>query len=489
MDTVAWRLAARGWLRSRDLRRGERAGIPPLPPRDAPSAHAPIESLAKGLSAARRAHAPETAAAFASELARRQESGAASLESARLAEVLRTLLTVGDRERARRLADRHARMLAGTPQGCSVLELLSIGVPFRPWLPNGRPNLLGAARRLQRGVDPASLLEPLARRPLAWLRTPQLHLLAFDVFAAREPARAQRHLDRFGVAHGWTPARVTPGRGSFLTRVRFDPEPAVTEGPLVSVILSAYEAAETVEYALRSVLSQSYRNLEVLVCDDASRDETGAILGRLAEDPRVRLFRSRGNQGTYNVRNALLERARGAFVTFHDADDVALPGRIALQVRALRASDAVACTTRWLRVTEGGRFVFFADQSAVRQSVVSLMMRRDAFDAVGPYRQVRFGADYELLVDLRVRFGSRVRALRTPQILGLWSDRSLTRAAGSEALEDGYQAPARRRYTELVAWKHGRDGPSDDEIDAALATTGNRAEPRGVEELTARPRR
>ena len=61
---------------------------------------------------------------------------------------------------------------------------------------------------------------------------------------------------------------------NFLTAIRFSEMPGVMEGPLVSVVMSAHNSAKTIEYAVRSILSQTYKNLELLVCDDGSDDET-----------------------------------------------------------------------------------------------------------------------------------------------------------------------------------------------------------------------
>ena len=96
----------------------------------------------------------------------------------------------------------------------------------------------------------------------------------------------------------------------------------------VSVIMPAYNAGPFVAGAIDSVLAQTGVSFEVLVCDDASSDGTGAILDRYRSDDRVRLFRNVENRGAAATRNALIGGARGAYVTPCDADDLLLAGNL-----------------------------------------------------------------------------------------------------------------------------------------------------------------
>lgn len=90
---------------------------------------------------------------------------------------------------------------------------------------------------------------------------------------------------------------------------------------LVSVIIPAYNAAGTIERAVRSVLSQSFSTIEVLVVNDGSSDNTLAILENLAkEDSRVVVI-DKPNGGVSSARNAALAVAKGAYVAFVDSDD------------------------------------------------------------------------------------------------------------------------------------------------------------------------
>ena len=113
--------------------------------------------------------------------------------------------------------------------------------------------------------------------------------------------------------------------------------------PRLSVIVAAWNAATTIGTAVDSVLEQTEADLECVVVDDASTDETPALLQRLAADePRLVVERLAANGGVSAARNRALELARGEWVTFLDADDRLLPGGLAALLRAGESTDALA---------------------------------------------------------------------------------------------------------------------------------------------------
>jgi len=110
-------------------------------------------------------------------------------------------------------------------------------------------------------------------------------------------------------------------------------------GPLVSVVVPAFNAAETIHETLHSISQQTYRALEVIVVDDGSTDETAAIARqRSLSDPRFRLV-SKPNGGVATARNEGIRASKGEFVAFIDADDLWHPTKIAKQIEALLSGD------------------------------------------------------------------------------------------------------------------------------------------------------
>jgi glycosyltransferase involved in cell wall biosynthesis len=105
--------------------------------------------------------------------------------------------------------------------------------------------------------------------------------------------------------------------------------------PLVSAVVPAYNAARTLRAAVESILLQTVGDVEVIVVDDGSEDDT-ADVARAIADSRVRLV-SQANGGASAARNAGIRSARGPYVAFLDADDLWLPDKLARQLAVLRS--------------------------------------------------------------------------------------------------------------------------------------------------------
>ena len=104
--------------------------------------------------------------------------------------------------------------------------------------------------------------------------------------------------------------------------------------PTVSVILPVYNRSRMLADASRSVLGQSYRDLELIIVDDASTEDLRPVVEAL-DDPRVRYIRLEQNGGASVARNAGLQMARGAFIAFQDSDDLWLPGKLQMQMELM----------------------------------------------------------------------------------------------------------------------------------------------------------
>jgi glycosyltransferase involved in cell wall biosynthesis len=193
-----------------------------------------------------------------------------------------------------------------------------------------------------------------------------------------------------------------------------------SEQPDVTVVIPAYNAAETIGEALRSVLAQTYRRFEALVIDDGSNDATPQIAGG-SRDERVKVI-SVPNGGVAKARNLGIQEARGEFVAFLDADDVWLPWKLDRQVAALRSNPAVGlCFTGARRVDSGLRpigdipangYRDYCEALLLHANIVSagsssVVMRRGPLQDAGSF-DPRFSqcADWELWLRLsrRIQF-------------------------------------------------------------------------------------
>lgn len=109
--------------------------------------------------------------------------------------------------------------------------------------------------------------------------------------------------------------------------------------PLVSILICTYNREGEVSLAIQSALGQTYDNIEVVVYDDGSEDNTHAVLGRWHKTAGITVAGSRINRGVGHARNALLELASGDFLAWLDSDDMANQWRIELLLETLRKYD------------------------------------------------------------------------------------------------------------------------------------------------------
>jgi glycosyltransferase involved in cell wall biosynthesis len=199
------------------------------------------------------------------------------------------------------------------------------------------------------------------------------------------------------------------------------PDPDVRQGdvdstsmPLVSVIIPVYNAAKTLPTVLRSLYAQTWPRLELLLVDDASTDDSLAVVASLqSECPAQvdqRLLRHDVNKGAYAARNTALAAARGDFITVHDSDDWSHPQKLEQQALALSAqSSAQACLSWWVRVTDALLFHRWRldDLGWVYPNISSLMFRREVVEHIGFWDQVRVNADTEYRERIEAAFGKQ----------------------------------------------------------------------------------
>jgi len=129
-----------------------------------------------------------------------------------------------------------------------------------------------------------------------------------------------------------------------------------SESPaLVSVIVPAFNCEETIQETIQSVLSQSYRNLEVIIINDGSTDGTPDILKKI-EDPRLRVIHQ-ANKGLSATRNVGICQTKGGYVGFLDADDVWEPEKIESHVRLMEQHKETDLVYSWVTFVDAdGKF-------------------------------------------------------------------------------------------------------------------------------------
>ena len=250
--------------------------------------------------------------------------------------------------------------------------------------------------------------------------------------------------------------------------------------PRAAVLLPARDAAGTVRAAAVSILRQGFRDLEVLAVDDGSIDGTAGILDALARrDRRVRVIRGPG-EGIAGALNRGLARCDAEVVVRMDADDVAHPRRIELQLAALDADPSLAAVGSRVRLfprhgVAGGmaRYATWLNGLVTPDLVARDLLveaplvhpasaiRRDVLEGAGGWCDGDFPEDYDLWLRLSAA-GHRLSNL--PEVLLDWreSPGRLTRTDGRYALP--------RHVALKAAWL--ASGPLSDRREVALWGAG-----------------
>ncbi|MDU8912134.1 glycosyltransferase [Aestuariicoccus sp. MJ-SS9] len=281
----------------------------------------------------------------------------------------------------------------------------------------------------------------------------------FETAPGARVALINRVLGRFGIP----PVTLLPGGDGRAPYDRLAAETApapVAEGPLVSVLVAAYDAADTLPTALRSLSEQSWRNLEILVLDDCSPD--GGATARVTEDhaardPRIRLIRMERNGGAYVARNRGLDEAQGVYVTLHDADDWSHPVKIETQVRHLEDNpDVIGCTSDQARASSDLDFTrWTARGQFLIGNTSSFMFRRDAVRRdFGYWDTVRFSADNELIRRIRRKHGQPAVTEMQTGPLSFQRDSASSIIANKALGISGFMFGVRKEY--LEAQRHHR---------------------------------
>ena len=214
--------------------------------------------------------------------------------------------------------------------------------------------------------------------------------------------------------------------------------------PMVSVLMTTYNDGETIGAAAESILASEGVDLELIVVDDASTDDTLDRL-RSIDDPRMKLVPNEVNLGPYLSRNRGLEHASGEYIAIADGDDWSHPQRLRYQASILdESAHLIACKVAHIRIRRSGLIDLENHLRFVGDGPVSLMFRRWLVDHIGGFDHVRTRGDIEYLRRIMARFGpSALASFSTPLLLATSSPASNSKRFREESL-NLYRAAARK---------------------------------------------
>lgn len=177
-------------------------------------------------------------------------------------------------------------------------------------------------------------------------------------------------------------------------------------GPLISVVIPTYRRAFLVRSAIESARKQTYSNIEILIVDDASDDNTRFVVESIG-DTRIRYLRHRVNRGVSAARNTGIQEAKGAYIAFLDDDDEWQEDKLVKQVQAIKQWDAVLCmgiaNGYPLRVHDRAEI----DLDDLRQGSFSpsgFLAKAYIFHEIMFDENLKQGEDWDLLIRIRRRY-------------------------------------------------------------------------------------
>lgn len=208
------------------------------------------------------------------------------------------------------------------------------------------------------------------------------------------------------------------------------------EGPLITVIMPAFNAEKTLQHAVNSILAQTWRSFQLIIVDDYSGDNTLSIAMALAEkDSRIEVLHNPVNVGPYVSKNLALRIARGDYITGHDADDWAHPERLARHMRAIlsEASPPKASLSGMIRVNELGAVTRFSklgpntQDGVMAGAFISCMFERGFLqNMLGSWEEVKFAGDSELIKRAERVLGGEIVRYNFLSMICLDTEGSLT---------------------------------------------------------------
>lgn len=187
--------------------------------------------------------------------------------------------------------------------------------------------------------------------------------------------------------------------------------------PKVSVVMPIFNQESFLKEAIRSILSQTFKNFELLILNDGSTDNSLKII-KSFKDKRIKVFQNRKRQGLARGLNFLIKKARGGYIARMDGDDISLPNRIEEQIKFLDKYPEVVLVGCWAKIINNagkiiGEFKHPVKHTKIRKAILSynsfihpsVMFRKRMFKKLGGYDEKLFySQDYDLFLRLVIKY-------------------------------------------------------------------------------------
>jgi alpha-1,3-rhamnosyltransferase len=176
--------------------------------------------------------------------------------------------------------------------------------------------------------------------------------------------------------------------------------------PLVSVVVPSYNHEKYVKETIESIINQTYKNIELIVIDDGSKDNSVKVIQELADKYKF-IFIHRPNKGLSATLNEGLRLAKGKYFCVCASDDIYLPNKIERQVEFMEAHPEYGMCHSNVKIMNGGKIINHKRRSSKETTFetllfnnnifsVSTMIRKDVFDIVGLYDETLYIEDWDM---------------------------------------------------------------------------------------------
>ncbi|MDK7604627.1 glycosyltransferase family 2 protein [Enterobacter hormaechei] len=179
----------------------------------------------------------------------------------------------------------------------------------------------------------------------------------------------------------------------------------------VSVLIPVYNVEKYIETAIKSIINQTYKNIEIVIVDDASTDGTFEIVNRLSlEYPSVKVLRNKENSGITTALNNGLPYCTGDFIARADGDDIQHPERIARQIDFLNKNEEYGVVGCWVKnIDEQGNETARCEYPTEYDDIISCikytspilhiwLARKSVYNKLGGYRKTNPAEDYDFIL-------------------------------------------------------------------------------------------
>lgn len=182
--------------------------------------------------------------------------------------------------------------------------------------------------------------------------------------------------------------------------------------PLISVIIPCYNAEKYVEQAVRSIMEQTYKKIEIIVVNDCSTDSTGKILKRLAEeDKRILYVENETNLKLSKTLNKGIDLSRGEYIARMDSDDISVIDRLEKQIYfLLNNPDIDLVGSNYQGIDEQQNYTYDSLYPNTHEQIIkrlplacafvhpTILAKKSFFTDLSGYKVVNYGEDYELWI-------------------------------------------------------------------------------------------